>query len=88
MSASGGVEIHDINDWFDMKEELFFGVFAEYQVFDGVIFRADVNDLSNYDRGWNRFFYDGGTASGLVTAKSLLEKREGLVFNFALSGSF
>jgi len=47
-----------------------------------------VNDLSNYDRGWDRFMFEEGTTSGVVTSRRLLEQYEGLVYNIALSGSF
>lgn len=88
MSYSRGRELHDINDRFETKPELFFGLFAEYQVFDGITFRMDVNDVTNYDRGWNRFKFEDGTASGIVTSRNLRELREGVVYNFALSGTF
>jgi hypothetical protein len=87
MSYSRGRELHDINDRFETKPELFFGLFAEYQIFDGITFRMDVNDVTNYDRGWNRFKFEDGTASGIVTSRNLRELREGVV-NFALSGTF
>jgi hypothetical protein len=88
LTASGGVEVHDIRDRFEMKSELFFGVFAEYQLFDGINLRVDLDDISNYDRGWNRFMFEDGTSSGVVTSRTLLTQREGLVLNVALSGSF
>lgn len=88
MVAAEGTESHEIKDRFEFNSALFFALFAEYKLFDKFTLRLDVNDISNYDRGWNRFMFEDGTSSGIVTSRTLLEKREGLVYNLALSGTF
>jgi len=66
----------------------FSSIFAEYNLTQGITLRFEANDLSNFDRGRDRFFYADGVAGGVVTSRELVEHREGRVYNLSLRGAF
>ena len=83
-----GRAIYDVDETVFLNDFLFTSVFAEYQIFKGVTLRLEANDLNNFDRGRDRLLYATGVASGIVTSRELLEKREGRVYNIELRGNF
>ena len=83
-----GRAINDVDETSHKNDVLFMSVFAEYKLFKGVTLRLEANDLSNFDRGRDRLLYAAGVASGIVTSRELLEKREGRVYNIGLRGNF
>ena len=83
-----GRAIYDVDETVLKNDFLFMSVFAEYQIFKGVTLRVEANDLSNFDRGRDRFLFAGGVAGGIVTSREILQKREGRVYNIGLRGNF